>query len=229
MRYCANVDAGHFPRKNSSDMRSIFVLFAQKMARPHVCSLRPLFSDGLLVAFSMPCTLPLSARYLPVSAMSEHDIEVQFALVTADLSLDPAQTLPDATQIQAWIAAALVEHPQPVEVSVRVVDEAEMCALNQRFRQQPKSTNVLSFPAGVPEMPALLGDLVICAAVVQREASEQDKPLHAHYAHMAVHGTLHLLGYDHQDDAQAAAMEHLEREILAGLGYADPYREGDHA
>ena len=165
----------------------------------------------------IPAPLPLAAD------MSEHDIDVQFALSGDDV------LMPDAVQIGTWVEAALGERPQAVELSVRVVDEQEIRELNKRYRQQDKATNVLSFPASLPVdlpgVPVLLGDLVISASVVSREAAEQGKPLQAHFAHMVVHGTLHLLGCDHQGDAQAAEMEDRERQILAGLGYPDPYRE----
>ena len=113
------------------------------------------------------------------------------------------------------------------ELVVRIVNEAESASLNQTYRHKAGATNVLSFPfaapAGVPS--DLLGDIVICAPVVVREALAQRKALLAHWAHLTIHGVLHLLGYDHQDAAQAEAMEQLEIRILAGLGYPDPYGE----
>ena len=154
----------------------------------------------------------------------QHDIEVQFSLTAA--AVDAAAALPATEDIVGWAEAALGERGGPLEVSVRVVDEVEMCELNQRFRQKDNSTNVLSFPAAVPGMPALLGDLAICAAVVRREAIEQGKTVDAHFCHMVVHGVLHLLGHDHQNDAEATTMEAAERAILTTLGYPDPYREG---
>ena len=117
----------------------------------------------------------------------------------------------------------------PGELTVRIVDAEEGQRLNREFRGKDYATNVLSFPAEMPEgLPKgvkfpLLGDLVICAPVVAREADEQGKALNAHYAHLTVHGVLHLLGWDHEDDKEADAMEQLEREILAELGIADPY------
>ena len=115
-----------------------------------------------------------------------------------------------------------------IELAVRVVDAEESRALNRQYRDQDKPTNVLSFPApppdGLPEAAGrLLGDVVICAPVVAAEAAEQDKSVAAHWGHMLVHGTLHLLGYDHQTDAEAAAMEALERQILAARSVTDPY------
>jgi probable rRNA maturation factor len=119
-----------------------------------------------------------------------------------------------------------------VEVGLRIVDAAEGLVLNQQFRGGSHPTNVLSFPAsakGVELSQAgttgYLGDIVLCAPVLEREASEQNKPLRAHYTHMVVHGMLHLQGYDHETEAEAVIMEQLEREILADLGYEDPYRD----
>jgi len=143
----------------------------------------------------------------------------------------PRKGLPAAASFRKWVAAALVDRIREADLAIRVVDEAEGRRLNLRYRGKDKPTNVLSFPADLPEgLPEgvrlpLLGDLVICAPVVAREAREQGKSLAAHYAHMTVHGTLHLLGLDHENDRDAARMEQLEREILATLGVADPYVE----
>ena len=114
------------------------------------------------------------------------------------------------------------------DVSIRIVDAGEMQALNRDYRDQDKPTNVLAFPAGdagfvPPGDRPLLGDIVVCASIVADEAAEQGKALGDHWGHMVVHGTLHLLGHDHQTDHEAEAMEALERHILAGLGIADPY------
>ena len=138
--------------------------------------------------------------------------------------------IPASDAIRDRVRRALDEtNPgRDVDVSVRIVDEHEMRSLNRDYRNQDKSTNVLAFPAGdagfVPpgEMP-LLGDIVVCAAVVAREAEEQGKLLDHHWSHMLVHGTLHLLGYDHNTDFGAEEMEALERRILDSLGIADPY------
>ena len=110
-------------------------------------------------------------------------------------------------------------------MTVRIVDEQEGTALNSRWRGGQGPTNVLSFPCdGVDDIaPQLLGDLVICAPVVAREAQEQNKSLQAHWAHMLVHGTLHLLGHDHQEPDEAERMERLETDILHDFGYPDPY------
>ncbi|HBK44871.1 MAG TPA: rRNA maturation RNase YbeY [Xanthomonadaceae bacterium] len=141
----------------------------------------------------------------------------------------PRAGLPAAASFRKWVAAALQGRIREADLAIRLVDEKEGRSLNHHYRGKDYATNVLSFPAELPEglpkgikMP-LLGDLVICAPVVAREASEQGKPLAAHYAHLTVHGALHLLGWDHEDDKEAEAMEQLEREILADLGIADPY------
>jgi len=141
-----------------------------------------------------------------------------------------AAGIPTSDDIREWIerTVAAADPDRDADVSVRIVDEQEMRALNRDYREQDKPTNVLAFPAGntgfVPpgEMP-LLGDIVVCAAVVAREADEQGKPPGHHWSHMLVHGTLHLLGHDHVTDPQAQAMEALERRILESLGIADPY------
>ncbi|AOS95551.1 Endoribonuclease YbeY [Microbulbifer aggregans] len=142
-----------------------------------------------------------------------------------------ATNLPSDEQIHHWVQAALGAHREEAELSVRIVDEDESQQLNRDYRGKDKPTNVLSFPADLPadvELP-LLGDLVICAPVVTREAREQHKATSAHWAHMVVHGTLHLLGYDHIEDADAELMEGLEVKVLAGLGIADPYQPADRS
>lgn len=136
---------------------------------------------------------------------------------------------PDEAQMKQWLKAAMA----PVgsrELLVRIVDEAESQSLNQQYRGKNKPTNVLSFPSqalpvDVPELVAAqaLGDLVICAPVVQREAVEQNKSLQAHWAHMLIHGCLHLQGHDHSNDNEAQHMEALERRLLAQLNFPDPY------
>ena len=142
----------------------------------------------------------------------------------------PRKGVPAAVSFRRWAAAALEGRIREADLAIRIVGSREGRALNRHYRGRDYATNVLSFPADLPEglpegvrMP-LLGDLVICAPVVAREAKEQAKPLAAHYAHLTVHGVLHLLGWDHGDDVEAEAMEQLERGILAGLGIADPYR-----
>jgi probable rRNA maturation factor len=136
-----------------------------------------------------------------------------------------ADEIPPDSRFQRWAEAALAGRRRDAELVVRVVDEAESRQLNHAYRGKDSPTNVLSFPfeapPGVPSEH--IGDLVICAPVVQREAAEQGKDAESHWAHMTVHGVLHLLGYDHSEDDQAEAMEALERTILAGLHFADPY------
>ncbi|KOQ91966.1 rRNA maturation RNase YbeY [Pluralibacter gergoviae] len=147
--------------------------------------------------------------------------------VILDLQVACEETsgLPEEALFQRWLDGTVSAFQAESEVTVRLVDEAESHELNLTYRGMDKSTNVLSFPFEVPEgmeMP-LLGDLVICRQVVEREAKEQGKPLEAHWAHMVVHGSLHLLGYDHIEDDEAEEMEGLETEIMLALGYDDPY------
>ncbi|GAA3932441.1 rRNA maturation RNase YbeY [Luteimonas lutimaris] len=153
------------------------------------------------------------------------DVSVGYAL--------PRAGLPAAVSFRRWVAAALSGRIREADLAVRLVDEAEGRALNRHYRGKDYATNVLSFPADIAEgvklpkgvkMP-LLGDLVLCAPVVAREAREQGKRLNDHYAHLTVHGALHLLGWDHEDAREAECMEALEREILAALGISDPYRD----
>ena len=144
----------------------------------------------------------------------------------------PRTGVPAAVSFRKWVAAALDGRIREADLAIRIVGSKEGRALNHHYRGKDYATNVLSFPAEIAEgvkMPKgvkmpLLGDLVICAPVVTREAKEQKKPLAAHYAHLTVHGALHLLGWDHEDEREAEAMEQLEREILAELGIADPYQ-----
>lgn len=136
-----------------------------------------------------------------------------------------SQGLPAETDFQHWLEAVLPQFQDVSEVTIRIVDEAESHELNLTYRGKDKSTNVLSFPFEAPheiELP-LLGDLIICRQVVEQEAIEQDKALFAHWAHMVVHGSLHLLGYDHIVDDEAEEMESIETEIMQSLGYPDPY------
>jgi probable rRNA maturation factor len=151
------------------------------------------------------------------------DLEVQYACASGDV--------PDETALHAWALAALDGSVAPLELVIRIVDEAESRALNSRYRGKDRPTNVLSFsfeaPPGVESNH--LGDLVICAPVVQREANEQGKQPDHHWAHMVVHGVLHLRGYDHCEERQAAEMETLEKQVLEGFGIADPYTVQDMA
>ena len=145
-------------------------------------------------------------------------------------------TFPNQAEVAAWLTRAVYEargsESPPLEVAVRFVDEGEMRRLNADYRGKDRPTNVLAFPvsASVVEMlpsdePQPLGDIVLCKAVLEREAAEQLKPDDAHQAHLLIHGMLHLLGYDHQCADSAAEMEELEVRILAAGGLADPYRD----
>ena len=145
--------------------------------------------------------------------------------VDLQIATENIEGLPTEEQIVQWATAAVQPKGDEVEMTVRIVDEAESHELNLTYRGKDRPTNVLSFPFECPdevELP-LLGDLVICRQVVEREAAEQDKPLMAHWAHMVVHGSLHLLGYDHIEDNEAEEMESLETQIMQGLGFDDPY------
>lgn len=151
------------------------------------------------------------------SSTSMPEVDVQIA--TAD------ENIPSEEDFRSWVAAALPADKLNSELTIRVVGFDESRSLNAQYRQKDKPTNVLSFPSELPpelQIP-LLGDLVICAGVVEREALEQGKTLLAHWAHMVVHGTLHLLGYDHETDAEAEVMEALETRILGTLGFPAPY------
>lgn len=142
-----------------------------------------------------------------------------------------APNVPSEQQCSEWLEQFLPEFQQDAELTVRIVDELESQELNHQYRGKDKPTNVLSFPFEVPEfLPEgvelrLLGDLIICAQVVEREADEQSKTLNAHWAHMLVHGSLHLLGYDHIEDNDAEEMEALEIEILQKMGFPNPYND----
>jgi probable rRNA maturation factor len=151
------------------------------------------------------------------------ELEVQHASEVSDV--------PDDEALHAWAQAALGERHGPTELVIRIVDEAESRSLNARYRGMDKPTNVLSFPFESPPgvESAHLGDLVICAGVVAREAAEQHKALDEHWAHMVVHGVLHLRGFDHLEERQADEMEALEKQILARFGVPDPYAVTDTA
>ena len=141
------------------------------------------------------------------------------------IAVENEKDLPTYEDILLWLDSTLAKFKPQAEVTVRVVDEPESQELNHDYRGKDKPTNVLSFPFEAP--PGididLLGDLVICKQVVEREAIEQNKPLISHWAHMVVHGCLHLLGYDHIEDQEAEEMESLETEVMKSMGYSDPY------
>jgi len=142
--------------------------------------------------------------------MAKLSLAVQYASESADL--------PNLAQFRKWARNAL---RIDAEIAVRIVDEEEGRTLNRDYRGKDYATNVLTFP--LAEEPCLMGDIILCAPVVAAEAEAQNKPLHAHYAHLTVHGVLHLHGYDHEIEAQAELMEMLETEIVTKLGYPDPY------
>lgn len=149
----------------------------------------------------------------------ELDLAVSYAI--------PRRGLPAAVSFRRWAHAALAGRIRRADLALRIVGEREGRALNRHYRGRDYATNVLSFPAELPPGVTLpiLGDIVMCAPVVAREAREQGKELLAHYAHLTVHGVLHLLGWDHENTREAEAMEALERQILDSLGFDDPYAE----
>lgn len=146
--------------------------------------------------------------------------------IVLDLQIATTATnIPSEDALLRVLTAAISPFQDEAEVTIRIVDEAESQQLNFDYREKDKPTNVLSFPFQAPpgiELP-LLGDLIICAQVVASEAEEQNKALEAHWAHMVVHGSLHLLGFDHINEADAEEMEAEEVQILHDLGYANPY------
>jgi probable rRNA maturation factor len=135
---------------------------------------------------------------------------------------------PSDAQLELWSNTVLAKLNEDLEIVIRIVDETESAQLNETYRHKQGATNILSFPFEVPDEIELnlLGDLVICAPVLEREATEQNKPLHNHWAHIVIHGTLHLLGYDHIDDADAEEMENKEIELLQTLSIPNPYEDG---
>lgn len=145
------------------------------------------------------------------------ELDVQYAT--------QCEPVPSPAQLRSWVRAAITNRRERVSLTIRIVDEEEAFELNRRWRNAKKATNVLAFPCSGLEtiMPAFLGDVVLCAPVVAREAAAQHKGWRAHWAHLVVHGTLHLLGFDHAVPAQATEMEEVERAILQRLGYSDPY------
>ena len=153
----------------------------------------------------------------PKSEPLELDLSVGYGV--------PRRGVPSPASFRRWVATALDTRLHRADLAIRVVGEKEGLALNRHYRGKDHPTNVLSFPAELPEGVQLpvLGDIVLCAPVIEREAREQGKLASAHWAHMTVHGVLHLLGFDHDDPIEAEGMENLERQILARLDIADPY------
>lgn len=148
--------------------------------------------------------------------------------MTIELELQIAsdtKTLPHPAQFREWVSAALTNRSDTAELTIRIVDIEESAELNQRFRQKPGPTNVLSFRyEAIPGiMSRFLGDIVICAPLVESEAEQYNKPWLAYWAHMVVHGCLHLLGYDHEIEVEAEEMQDLENEIMIRLGFSPPY------
>lgn len=151
-------------------------------------------------------------------------------IIDLQIASENSEGLPTLEQFTHWVETALSFEAQTedfpeTEMTIRIVDEEESQTLNREYRGKDYPTNVLSFPFEVPEgieLP-LLGDLVICHQVMEREAKEQQISLASHWAHLAVHGTLHLLGYDHIEEAEAEEMEGLETQIMQKLGFEDPY------
>jgi len=133
-------------------------------------------------------------------------------------AMSDSENCPTRPQFRRWVKASL---SQPAEIVIRIVDEAEGQQLNHQFRGKDYATNVLTFIDH--DLQPLLGDIVLCASVIRQEAQQQQKPLHAHYAHLTIHGVLHLQGYDHLNDLEATEMELLETQILSQLGFANPY------
>ncbi|GJL72665.1 MAG: endoribonuclease YbeY [Nitrosomonas sp.] len=130
-----------------------------------------------------------------------------------------AKGIPTIPQFKKWVKAALT---QDADITIRIVEEHEGQELNNKFRGKKTATNVLTF--FYDDILPLTGDIVLCAAVIKKEAQQQDKTLMAHYAHLTVHGVLHLQGYDHENDQDATIMEQIETNIVTGLGYDDPYQ-----
>jgi len=154
-------------------------------------------------------------------SLNNRDFEIIFQDVSGDV------TVPSLDRIEEWVRSVF-EPSRRGEMTIRIVDEPEGADLNERYRNSSGATNVLAFPAG--ELPLLgqvdlpsIGDLVICAPVIEREAQAQNKPLEDHWAHITIHGTLHLEGFDHMDKASCAVMEARETELLGSLGFDDPY------
>ncbi|WP_144213162.1 rRNA maturation RNase YbeY [Shewanella donghaensis] len=143
------------------------------------------------------------------------------------IAVEDTSKLPTQAEFELWVRTALGNTMEQAELTIRIVENSESQQLNNTYRGKDKPTNVLSFPFEAPpgiELP-LLGDLIISVEVVELEANQQNKPLVAHWAHMVIHGCLHLLGYDHIIDNEAEEMESLETQLIEGLGFSNPYKE----
>lgn len=164
-----------------------------------------------------------------ISTAASTPVKVHVDLQFSDSLNAVKKTLPSKKQINTWVSSAINNQKnRPLahaELAIRIVDEVESAEFNQQYRQKNSATNVLSFPADLPECvdSPLLGDLLICAPVLEQEALQQHKTLDAHWAHIIIHGTLHLLGYDHIKDSDASIMESLEINILNTLNFSNPY------
>jgi probable rRNA maturation factor len=148
------------------------------------------------------------------------------SLVSSTINIQRASqvaNIPNDRAIRKWISAAVSTLTKPAELTLRIVNAAEARNLNSAFRGKDYATNVLTFVYSEPKAKVLQGDIVLCAQVLAREAREQGKPIHAHYAHLVVHGVLHLAGFDHEIDKDAKKMETLEAKIVMGLGFLHPY------
>jgi probable rRNA maturation factor len=154
-------------------------------------------------------------------------VQLDIQMAIAEDEAEP----PSTQQMQHWVELALADRTQDAEMTIRIVDESEITELNRQYRKKDGPTNVLSFPfeSDIELETPLLGDLVICASVVEKEAKEQHKSLQSHWAHMVIHGTLHLLGYDHMTEVEASVMENKEIDLLKQLGFSNPYEVTTHS
>ena len=143
--------------------------------------------------------------------------------------IDKLTDSPSTDQFQYWVDNALSEYDKDTELVIRIVDELDMANLNKQYRNKKGATNILSFPFEIPDgfELNLLGDLVICASIVEREAKKQHKEQEAHWAHIVIHGVLHLLGFDHIEEDESALMEAKEIKILQKINISNPYLETD--
>lgn len=146
-------------------------------------------------------------------------VEMQFA--------SDSKNIPDHQKFQYWVDTVLRDDSQNSEVVIRIVDEGEMIEFNEQYREKQGPTNILSFPFEAPDSveSSLLGDLLVCAPILENESELQNKKLEDHWAHMIIHGVLHLVGYDHMDDVEAEVMEALEINILKSININNPYEE----